>query len=138
MHAAMKSVIAFALLASGVAPAMAAPASRSFGTWSNPKGSVHVRAEPCGKNMCGVVVWANEKAKADALRGSGQPLVGQRLFRDFVPAGKNVWRGKVFVPDISKTFSGTISLLDENRAEGKGCLLGNIGCKSQIWTRINP
>lgn len=109
---------------------------RSFGIWSNPSGSVHVRAEPCGKRMCGVVVQANDKAKADAARGGTPNLIGQRLFRDFQPAGEGVWRGKVFVPDIAKTFSGTISVIDDTHLEGKGCLLGNIGCRSQIWTRV--
>lgn len=109
---------------------------RSFGIWSNPSGSVHVRAEPCGKRMCGVVVRANDKAKADAARGGTPNLIGQRLFRDFQPEGEGVWRGKVFVPDIAKTFSGTISVIDDTHLEGKGCLLGNIGCRSQIWTRV--
>ncbi|EQB32858.1 DUF2147 domain-containing protein [Sphingobium ummariense] len=126
--------IALALLCVGAAPRT----GPSFGIWSNPKGSVHVRAEPCGRNMCGVVVWASDKAKADAARGGTDPLVGTTLFRDFTPAGRNRWRGKVFVPDIGKTFSGTVTLLDPDRLEGEGCLLGGIGCKSQIWTRVTP
>lgn len=108
----------------------------SFGLWSNPKGSVHVRALPCGPKMCGVVVWANDKAKADAARGGTAQLIGETLFRDFKPTGSNIWRGKVFVPDIGKTFSGTITLIDKDHLEGKGCLLGGLGCKSQIWSRI--
>ncbi len=108
----------------------------SFGTWSNPQNSVHVRAEPCGPHMCGVVAWANEKAKADAARGGTPELVGTTLFRDFTRTRSGAWRGKVFVPDIGKTFSGTIRLIDETHAEGKGCLVGRIGCRSQIWTRM--
>src|SRR3546814_5950044 len=73
---------------------------RSFGVWSNPKGSVHVRAEPCGDRMCGIVVWANDKAKADAARGGSPQLVGVTLFRDFERSRPAVWRGRVFVPDI--------------------------------------
>ncbi len=84
---------------------------RSFGIWSNPSGSVHVRAEPCGKRICGVVIQASDKAKADAARGGTPHLIGQRLFRDFQPAGEGVWRGKVFVPDIAKTFSGLEEVL---------------------------
>jgi len=128
------ALAALATLSAG--SAMAAGKSRSFGLWSNPKGSVHVRATPCGKRMCGVVVWANDKAKADAARGGVPQLVGETLFRDFAREGPDRWRGKVFVPDIGKTFSGTITMLDEDRIEGKGCLIGGIGCKSQIWTRI--
>jgi uncharacterized protein (DUF2147 family) len=109
----------------------------SFGVWRNPSNSVHVRAEPCGERMCGVVVWANDKAKADARRGGTDPLVGSRLFRDFVQERPGVWRGKVFVPDIGKTFSGTVSIVDDDTIIGRGCLLlGRVGCRSQQWTRI--
>lgn len=129
------SAVAMLALVLAGAPALAA-SGKSFGVWSNPQGSVHVRAEPCGKRMCGVVVWANDKAKADAARGGVDELVGETLFRDFVSAGPDIWRGKVFVPDIGKTFSGTIKVVDEAHLEGKGCLVGRIGCKSQTWTRI--
>jgi uncharacterized protein (DUF2147 family) len=52
----------------------------SFGVWKNPQDSVHVRAQPCGSRMCGVVVWASDKAKADARRGGTNDLVGLILF----------------------------------------------------------
>lgn len=130
------SVGAAVLLSIGT-PSIAGAARSSFGVWSNPQNSVHVRAEPCDKRMCGVVVWANDKAKADAARGGVQDLIGETLFRGFVPAKPGVWRGKVFVPDIGKTFSGTISVVDDMQLEGKGCLVGRVGCKSQTWTRIS-
>lgn len=126
----------------GFIPAMLASTqviaqNRSFGVWRNPSNSVHMRAEPCDQSMCGVIVWANEKAKADALKGSDEPLVGSRLFREFKQERAGVWRGKVFVPDIGKTFSGTITILDENRIQARGCLVGRIGCKSQVWVRVH-
>lgn len=129
----------YAGLAAGLAilcvpPAMAA--DRSFGIWRNPSNSVHVRAQPCGQRMCGVVVWANDKARADAKRGGTDQLVGAELFRDFILEKPGKWRGKVFVPDIGKTFSGTITAIDERTLVGKGCLLAGLGCKSQTWTRL--
>jgi uncharacterized protein (DUF2147 family) len=114
-----------------------APAENISGAvWRNPANSVHIRAQPCGDKMCGVVVWANDKAKADARKGSRAPLVGAQLFHDFVREKKGTWRGSVFVPDIGRTFSGRITMLDSNRLEAKGCLVGRVGCRSQIWTRI--
>ena len=112
------------------------PTDPSLGTWRNPKNSVHIRAEHCGGRMCGTVVWANEKAKADARKGSSDPLVGAQLFRDFVQKKPGVWQGRVFVPDIGKTFTGSVKVVDENTLEAGGCLLGHFGCKSQIWTRV--
>lgn len=122
----------------GLLASPATAADKSFGTWKNPSGSVHVRAEPCGDRMCGVVVWANEKATADAKRGGTSPLVGTQLFRDFVLEKPGRWRGRVFVPDIAQTFSGTVTMIDDRTLKGEGCLLGRIGCKSQTWTRLTP
>ena len=42
----------------------------------------------------------------------------------------------VYVPDINKTFSGTVTVVNDNTLTGKGCLIGGIGCKSQTWTRV--
>lgn len=129
-----KSLVALGVvtLTSGTASAN----DNSAAIWRNPSDSVHIRAEPCGSGLCGVVVWASEKAKTDARKGSTQPLEGARLFRDFVEEKPGVWRGRVFVPDIGRTFTGRITKLDPNRLEAKGCLAGRIGCRTQIWTRI--
>jgi len=86
--------------------------------------------------MCGEVVWASDKARADAARGGTETLEGLALFRNFRQNKKGNWGGKVFVPDINKTFTGVITVIDENTLKGSGCLVGRVGCKSQIWTRI--
>jgi len=82
------------------------------------------------------VVWATPKAQADSRRGSGQELIGLQLLRDFAPA-KDGWRGKVFVPDHNMTLTGTARPLDAAHLEAKGCLIRNLVCKSQIWTRVD-
>jgi uncharacterized protein (DUF2147 family) len=102
----------------------------------NPSNSVHVRIHPCGKTRCGTVVWANDKAKADSARGGTRNLVGTELFREFREVSPKVWKGKVFVPDLNKTFTGTGTVKDKNTIVARGCLLGSIGCKSQTWTRV--
>ena len=102
----------------------------------NPSNSVHVRIHPCGKGRCGTVVWANAKAKADSARGGTPNLVGTELFREFREVSPKVWKGKVFVPDLNKVFTGTGTVKDQNTVVARGCLIGNIGCKSQTWTRI--
>ena len=132
-----KSAFAFMILAAWSALAADATLSdRTYGTWRNPKNSVHIEAQSCGDKICGVVVWASEKAKADAKRGGTDKLIGQQLFQDFEERKDGRWKGKVFVPDINKTFHGTVTVIDPDTLEGKGCLLGGIGCKSQVWTRL--
>jgi len=101
----------------------------------NPSNSVHVRIHPCGKSRCGTVVWANDKAKADSARGGTRNLIGTELFREFREVSPKVWKGKVFVPDLNKVFTGT-GTVNQNMVVARGCLFGSIGCKSQTWTRV--
>jgi uncharacterized protein (DUF2147 family) len=108
----------------------------SFGIWTNPQRSVQVRAHRCGQALCGTVVQANAKAQADARKGGTANLVGAQLFSGFIMEKENVWRGKVFVPDIRKTFSGTITRVDSRTLRAEGCLLGRIGCRTQDWTLV--
>jgi uncharacterized protein (DUF2147 family) len=69
-----------------------------------------VRIHTCGKSRCGTVVWANDKAKADSPRGGTRNLVGTELFREFREVSPKVWKGRVFVPDLNKVFTGPAPL----------------------------
>ncbi len=130
----MIATLAAALIA---APAASAPPPPKWqGVWKNAANSVHIRTAPCGRGaMCGTVVWANAKAKADVAARGGR-LVGAQLFRDFRQVEAGVWEGQVYVPDLDRSFSGTITLEGANRLVGEGCLLGRLGCKQQVWTRV--
>ena len=138
MHIVKLAVIAVSAVL-GMAPvaAHAADTTSTYGVWRNPKNSVHLEIKDCGETACGVVVWASTRAKADARKGGSANLVGLRLLRDFTPDKNGAWRGKVFVPDLNMTFSGTAEVLDAKTLRAKGCVLGSILCKSQIWTRVD-
>jgi uncharacterized protein (DUF2147 family) len=105
-------------------------------TWRNHHDTVHIRSHACGEGMCGTVIWASEKAMADARRGGHPNLVGMQLFSDFRRDAKGAWHGKVFVPDINKTFAGTLVRTDQDTLSGKGCALGGLICKSLVWYRV--
>ncbi len=104
--------------------------------WRNPIDSVQIRLDRCDGALCGTVTWASPKAIADAKRGGTDQLVGTRLFRNLQPAGDGAWKGKVFVPDIRKTFAGTIEFKDGDKMLGKGCVLFGLVCKAQTWSRV--
>ncbi|MBO9707562.1 MAG: DUF2147 domain-containing protein [Caulobacter sp.] len=114
-------------------PAQAA----DMGVWRNPKDNVRVEIKSCGDSMCGYVVYASRKAEADARKSGYQTLVGQQLLRDFEPTGHGNMRGKVFVPTLKVTLSGTAEFIDARTMKAKGCVLGGVICKSQIWTRVD-
>jgi uncharacterized protein (DUF2147 family) len=133
MEVAMRRALALALTLLAT-PALAARAS-PVGVWRNASDSVRIRVAACGRGLCGTVVQASAKAKADAARGGTERLVGTRLFRDFRREDEGLWRGRVFVPDIAQSFDGTLELRGATLI-GTGCLFGSLGCRSTRWTRV--
>ncbi len=127
-----------ALIGLASAPAHAADdTARSFGVWRNPHDSIHLEIKSCGDSTCGYVVWASPKAQADARKSGYDSLIGQQLLRDFEPVGNGSMRGKVFVPTLKITLSGMAEFIDSRTMRAKGCVLGKMFCKSQIWTRVD-
>lgn len=109
------------------------------GHWINPRGTVIVEIAPCGgEAICGWVRWASNKAVADARAGGTDPLVGTELFRDFVAKRDGRWKGRLFVPDLARTHSAELRLMDARRLKVSGCMAGRLLCKSQVWTRTDP
>ena len=107
------------------------------GVWRNPRNSVHVRIQPCGRELCGTVVWASARAQEKARAAGTANLVGAQLFRQFQPVGNSLWGGRVFVPDRARTVSGTLRPTGPNAVVASGCLMGRMLCRSQTWTRIS-
>jgi uncharacterized protein (DUF2147 family) len=134
-----------ALVALQLAPLVAAPAAAEttvsrqhgvYGVWQNPSGSVHIRTARCGANVCGTVVYADDKARADAAKAGTSRLIGMNLFQDFRQTGPTSWAGKVLVPDLNRSVNGTITLEGPRTMDVDGCLFGHFACKDQKWTKI--
>jgi uncharacterized protein (DUF2147 family) len=134
-----RTLITVLTAAAALAQPLAATAQTSSveGVWRNPKNSVHIQIRPCGPNLCGYVVWANADAQDDARKGGTANLVGSQLLRNFAPSRSGTWKGKVFVPDLNATFSGTAQLVDANTLRARGCLIAGLGCKAQNWKRVD-
>lgn len=128
--------MAAAMALGAAAPASAQGPDPILGVWRNPKNSVHIDIRPCGPAICGYVVWASPKAQADAREAGTEKLVGLQLLRNFERTQKGAWKGKVFVPDLRANFSGTAELVDPQTLRARGCLIAGLGCKSQLWKRV--
>lgn len=124
---------AAALLAGS--PALATPVSPG-GLWMSPHKSVVVQAAPCGDKLCGRIVWANDEAQSDARDAGVDHLIGTMLLQDYRPDGEGRWKGSVFVPDMGHSFASEIDTVSPQMLRVKGCILGGLFCKSQLWTRI--
>jgi uncharacterized protein (DUF2147 family) len=118
------------------APALAQKPVTPTGVWQSPGGNTRLRLSKCGANICGKVAWASPKAKADAARGGHPNLVGMNLFENFSRTGPNSFSGRVFVPDINRSFNGTLTVTNPTTINVRGCLVRNTGCRSETWTRV--
>jgi uncharacterized protein (DUF2147 family) len=133
--AALTLTVAAASAQAGPQPDPARDGAAWAGVWENGNNTMHVRASRCGDAMCGTVIWADEKTKAD-IASRGRVLIGTQVFREFRQTGPNEWRGKVYVPAIDQTISGRIELTDPDRITASGCALFGFGCQTRHWKRI--
>jgi uncharacterized protein (DUF2147 family) len=115
------------------------------GVWSTVEDKSHVKIEPCGDKMCGTIVWLKEpltEAKTDKTdmknedpKLQGRKILGLPLLNGFVKEGDNEWDdGTIYNPEDGKTYSSSLSLVNPNTLEVKGCVL--FFCKTQTWTRV--
>ena len=107
------------------------------GRWRNPTGSVTIEVARCGPAWCGTVVAATAEARADAARGGTATLIGTQLLTGLKPAAKGHWKGRLFVPDMNKRTHADIAPAGPDRLKVRGCLVGAMLCKSQLWSRAD-
>lgn len=131
----MRRILPIVLAAWVYGPGAAAATTPGEGNWINPRGTVMVTTGPCHDRLCGWVRWADKSALADAADAGVAHLVGTELLRDYRATAVGRWSGRVYVPDMGRSFSSTIKQLDADRLKISGCLLGNWVCRNQIWSR---
>lgn len=125
-------MIRFALL---IAMQMAAPAAPEIrGEWINGRRTAIIQIANCPSGLCGRVIWSAAAARRDAARGGTADLDGTLVMIGLVPSGQR-WRGRLFLPDRNRTVKATITLLNSDRLQVRGCELGGLVCKSQTWDR---
>jgi len=118
-----------------LAAATAHPSHASvMGSWENPSKSVVMKVANCHGHLCGTVIWASEKAKHDASKGT-KHLVGSHLLTHVKQTDENHWKGKIFVPDQNMTVTAKLSMVSHNQLKVAGCAL--MICKSQVWHRTH-
>ena len=150
MLAALAAVAATTMTGMGAATAARAgtvtarPATPGvLGVWSNPKGTLAVRTLPCadGATLCGAIVRAGPTAVADAKEAGVAQLVGTQLLQGYRPIGGTgrqgaAWSGRVFVPDMGRSFSSRLRQTGVDELTISGCLIGGMFCRSQAWHRV--
>jgi uncharacterized protein (DUF2147 family) len=119
------SLVALAL----TAVVSGANASDAAGLWIRDDGSAKLRFVPCGGGgtLCGFLAWKKESG--------GAAKIGQKLFSDMKPNGKDSWDGSAFNPEDGKRYTAKLTLSGD-RLVTAGCVLGGLICQSFDWTRI--
>lgn len=133
----MRMLTLAALAAIGFAAAPA-HAIEPTGTWLSESGQTQVQIARCGGAYCGTVLWVSDDTgdvnnPDPSLRS--RSLIGLQMIYDMVPDGDR-YRGKLYNYTNGKTYSGTLEVVDDNRLDLQGCVMG-LFCRSQTWTRTN-
>ena len=123
----MIRIVAAALLAAAPATAALPTADPVLGVWANPKNTLA---------RCGAIVRAEPEARADAREAGVPRLIGVELLQGYHPIGRNSWAGRVYVPDMHRSFSSRIRQTAPDRLTISGCLVGGLFCRSQQWHRV--
>ena len=110
-------------------------AAQARSVWINPYNSVKVEIGSCGANLCGWVIWANSEAQQEARDGGTANLIGTELLQNYHSTGANSWQGRVFVPDMGRSYYSTISKTGPDTLKVSGCIFGGLICRSQTWHR---
>lgn len=122
------------------APALAADPT---GLWQTPTRGGQVEISKCGASLCGRLV-TSEGLKADpnlkdvhnanaAERGRG--LKGLTILTGFSGGPKEWTGGSIYNADDGKTYSGTLTMANDNTLKLQGCVVYPL-CKTQTWTRL--
>lgn len=119
-----------------LAAAQPTPPASIDGLWKNPIGSAIIRVEPCGRALCGKVVWASERGKREVAAHTSN-VVGTTVLTGVKPVAPNHWAGQLYIPDDNVHVSAKLQLVGNRQLKLTGCAVLGIFCRSQIWTRTD-
>jgi len=123
---------------------LAVQAAEPTGTWLTQKGDARIRVAPCGKALCGTVIWI--KDAIDAATGKppvddknpdpakrGRKILGLRIFA-MTKDANGIWSGGIYNSDDGQTYAGKLLTVGENQLQVNGC--AGALCGGEVWTKI--
>lgn len=123
----MRMLIALPLsLVLSVAAAAERGVPAPYGIWMRGDGNARVRIAPCGAKLCATNLWIRDP--------SGGEAVGDRLVMSLAPKGGSTLAGSAFDPKRNLTYALEMQV-GAKRLETRGCILGQILCKTVSWSR---
>nr|WP_315714886.1 MULTISPECIES: DUF2147 domain-containing protein [unclassified Bradyrhizobium] len=137
----MSTTLAYSavVFAAGISSALAADPT---GDWRVADGVANIRVAQCNGSMWGVVAWektpgGRDSNNPDPARQS-RPTLGMPILIDMKKKpGADAWEGQVYNAKDGQLYSSTITPVDPDHLEIKGCVLGFL-CGGETWTRVAP
>ena len=118
------------------------------GLWVTEGSKSKIKIVPCGVKFCGSIVWLKEplaeegKIKYDVNNPDkelrNRSIIGLQLLVGFVASNEvDVWEGgTIYNPEDGKTYSCTLTLLDNKTLKVRGYVGLPLFGKTQIWKRL--
>jgi uncharacterized protein (DUF2147 family) len=143
LRAAALAAVACLAVPSAVA---AADEPSPFGRWLTEDRQGVVETYPCGRELCGKVVWeavpvAKDGAPTrDAMNPDpsrrGKPICNLQVMSGFKAKSPAEWvEGSIYEPQTGKTYSAELTLGDGPTMKLRGYVGIPLFGKSQVWTR---
>jgi uncharacterized protein (DUF2147 family) len=132
-----KLIFSGTILASGIAPALAADPT---GDWKVADGVANIRVAECNGSMWGVVAWEQTPGGRDTnnpdVSKQSRPTLGMPILIDMKkkPSGDQ-WEGQVYNAKDGQSYSSTIRPIGSDQLEIRGCVMGFL-CGGETWTRV--
>ena len=122
----MRTRTLWAFAASTLVASPVFAADSIYGVWQRDGHEEKMDFFDCGGALCA-------KGSLPMKDGSESPMI----LRHAQKVAPNDWKGELYNPENSKTYSGEIKFEPPNRLRLTGCLIGFL-CGSESWTKLGP
>jgi uncharacterized protein (DUF2147 family) len=112
------------------------------GDWRVADGVADIRVAQCNGSLWGVVAWEKKPGGRDTnnpdVSKQSRPTLGMPILINMKKKpGADSWEGQVYNAKDGKTYDSSITPIDADHLEIKGCVLGFL-CGGETWTRVGP
>ena len=124
-----------------------ARAATPVGLWYAERGAARVAVEPCGRELCGRVVWLRSPFDDEgcdlrdrnnpepALRQ--RPVVGLEILHGLTPGADGTWTdGRIYDPGSGSTYTCNLALDGDDRLRLRGYVGIPLLGRTTTWTRV--
>lgn len=82
----------------------------------------------------GATQFTDEMNKDPSLKG--RPILGLQILKLHPGNKPKIYDGEIYNPQDGNTYSGYVEVLGQDKIRLNGCILYNIICKGEDWTRV--